>query len=163
MLSANSFFNNPSITNNMRIIVLGLSQRTILAVNFVHDHLFFSAKLSFQGQVRTISGPSAAALTGQGAERCGQKRLGGRGNDRLGAGHSGHMRNYIHLLHMRSMYKIDRGGGGPKIVLQETTIVLTKPSKSLNKGKPFQFSNFNKIAFVFLGSQSRGSGLGTNC
>ena len=64
------------------------------------------------GQAR---GPSAAARTGLGAEH--------RGWERLGAGRCSHMTNYIHVLHMRSMYKIDRirGGGPNKIVLQEIT------------------------------------------
>ena len=61
-------------------------------INFVYDHLLvskiiiiFSIVLGL-GQVKTISGPraaarmpSTAARTGQGAERCGQDRLGGRG------------------------------------------------------------------------------------
>ena len=78
---------------------LGLSQYTIFGpphpINFVHDHLFFSKFIIIyffviQGQVRlryflgralrprvrlvkTLSGPSAVARTGQGAERCGHR------------------------------------------------------------------------------------------
>ena len=94
----------------------GLSQRTIFgppppSTNFVNDH-YFSAKLLLfifyyfrvrlgplaflvralrLGQAR---GPSAAARPGQGAGRCGL------------------MTNIINVILMRSMYKIDRRGGG---------------------------------------------------
>ena len=53
---------------------------------------------------KIISGPSAAVRTGwepSAAARMGQ-----------GVGHCDHMTNYIHVLHMRSMYKIDRRGRG---------------------------------------------------
>ena len=42
-------------------------------------------------------GPSAAARTYKGAGRC------------------GHMTNYLHVLHMRSMYNNDCGGGVQKL------------------------------------------------
>ena len=41
---------------------------------------------------------------------------GGAGSKNRILGRCGHMTNEIHVLHMRSMYKIDRKGGGPKIV-----------------------------------------------
>ena len=75
----------------------GLSQKTILGppplINFVHDLSYFSKILLFillfQGidQVQTILDPSAAARTGQGAERRGCQEV----------GNCGHMINYINV------------------------------------------------------------------
>jgi len=59
-----------------------------------YDHFFNTFQ---QNQyLEQSSGPSAAARTGCGARSC------------------GHMVNYIHVLHIRSMYKIERRGEGSK-------------------------------------------------
>ena len=64
------------------------------------------------GQVKTISGPSAAARTGQGAERRGQDRLGGRA-----------LRPEVHLAGIREI-SIPRRHP-PKVTHQETPLELT--------------------------------------
>ena len=56
------------------------------------------------GQVKTIFGPSAAARAEYGAERRDQDKLGGRA--------LWPYKQFNHVLHMRSMCKIDRRGGG---------------------------------------------------
>ena len=56
------------------------------------------------GNVKILSGPSAAARNGRGFERCCLDRQGGRA-PRLGQARGP-------VLHIRSMYKIDRGGKG---------------------------------------------------
>ena len=117
-------------------------------INFVHynfqqNQYIYRIRL---GYVRTLSGSSAAYRTGQGverseqdrpqgAERCGQDRVGGRalrtGQARgpsaaartcQGAGRCGHMTNFLYVLNKRYVYTIVRKGGGPEIVLQEITI-----------------------------------------
>ena len=103
-----------------------MKSSTRFALNIIQDFnqdkiLFINQFVELQwvqnlglDQVKTISGPSAAARTGQGAGR--------RDQDRLGAERCGHMTNYIHLIRIRSMYKIyRRGGRGQKIVFQEIT------------------------------------------
>ena len=58
----------------------------------------------FNGYVRLIQFMGRALRLGQakGAECCGYE----------GVWRCGHMSNYIHVLHMRCMYKMDRRGGG---------------------------------------------------
>ena len=63
--------------------------------------------------MRQIRGPNGVAMTGyrgpSDAPKTGQE-----------AGRCSYMTNYIYVLHMRCMHKVDRTGGGgeiPKIVL----------------------------------------------
>ena len=51
------------------------------------------------------------------------------------------MTNYNHLLHKKSMYKIDRRGGGPKIVYKEITRFTIGP-KFIEK--------LNNHAYLFI-------------
>ena len=95
--------------------------------------IYFSANLLLfifcylgLGQVKILSGPSAAARMGQGAERCCHglgylRQFLGRAlrlrqamwpsaaaRTGQGARRCGHVVNYILVLHIRFMYKIDR-------------------------------------------------------
>ena len=88
-----------------------------LPINFVHDNLFFNKiiySLLFQGQVRLIQFPGRALRLGQarGPSAAGRtgKRPSAAARKGQGAVRCGHEVNYIHVLHIRSMYIIDRRG-----------------------------------------------------
>ena len=71
-------------------------------INFVHDHFFSANQYTYLGLGKAPQ-PFWAECCGQEAERYGQ-----------GAGRCGHITNNIDVILMRSMYKIDRRGGGSK-------------------------------------------------